>query len=238
MLKPLPVLACTAMLAASAANAVAVYDNGGPNRVGGSSFDARFQAHDFRLDAAAVLTGATIHALDLDDEGAGLPLFYAFHQDAAGLPGAVITSGLAANLVRTALGPQGGSGDPEYRLSFRFDAGVGLAADTTYWFALRHGDGSVPRNLFWSNVDSNGTALGAELIDGVWQASINEAAFTLETGTAAVPEPASWALLISGFGLVGTRLRLRRAAYSGAAQAKKRATRMTSTGFTWRGISA
>lgn len=213
-------MTCAALLAAGAANAVAVYENGGPNRVGGSFFDERFQAHDFQIDAAAVLTGATIHALDLNDEGAGLPLFYAFYSDAAGLPDGLITSGIAASMVRTSLGPQGGAGDPEYRLAFRFADAVTVAADTRYWFALRYGDGTVPRNLLWSNVDSNGTALGAELIDGQWNASINEAAFSLETGAAAIPEPASWAMLIAGFGLVGANLRRRRMPYSITSPAK------------------
>jgi hypothetical protein len=67
---------------------------------------------------------------------------------------------------------------------------------------------------FVINLGAQSTLLGFGVMDGVF--SDNGGAYQIslwqvrEGGTAAVPEPASWALLIAGFGLVGAASRRRR----------------------------
>lgn len=59
---------------------------------------------------------------------------------------------------------------------------------------------------FWSNGDfGNGVSYGAGYTDGLTVLGRAES-----IGVAAVPEPASWAMMIVGFGVAGSALRLRR----------------------------
>lgn len=55
---------------------------------------------------------------------------------------------------------------------------------------------------------NNGTA--TELFTESGNASYSRISFTYDLGVAAVPEPATWAMMISGFGMVGGSLRRRR----------------------------
>ncbi len=206
-----PIFALALLLGTVPVGAVTVYQNGDTDRSGGSSFFDYFQAHDFRLDNAETITGVTLYALDLFDEGGDLPIFYGIYTNDANLPGATLASGIVTDFTRTALGPQQGFGDPEYRISFRFGEAINLDSGARYWLGLRYGDGTLGgRGLLWSNVGDNDSLQGAEFRDGAWNASFSEASFSLESGVAAVPEPASWAMLLAGFGLMGVRLRRRR----------------------------
>lgn len=211
-MRSISLILAAAWLATTPVSAAVVFQNGDTDRVGGTEMSRQIQAHDFRLRAPARLTGASFFALDLFDRIQGPSLDYAFFADAGSLPGTLLASGSAMDLILQPLGPQGGVGDPEYRVSFRFTKEVVLAADATYWFGLRFDDGTPnPLDILWANVPANGTALGAYLLDGGWSASINEASFALEAGGTIVPEPGSWALLIVGLGMTGATLRHRRA---------------------------
>jgi hypothetical protein len=206
-----PFFALALLLAAVPVGAATVYQNGDTDRSGGSYFFDYFQAHDFRLNDAETITGVTLYALDLFDEGGDLPIFYGIYTNDANLRGATLASGVVTDFTRTALGPQQGFGDPEYRISFSFGEAINLESGTRYWLGLRYGDGTPGSGgLLWSNVGDNDSLQGAEFRDGAWIASFSEASFSLESGVAVVPEPASWAMLLAGFGLMGVGLRRRR----------------------------
>lgn len=77
------------------------------------------------------------------------------------------------------------------------------------------GSGNATNELFFYSPDNFGgngfTATGTVRIKGGGN-SANEILFKHGTYTPAVPEPATWALMISGFGLVGAAARRRRTA--------------------------
>lgn len=207
---PLAAFAVLGLLGAPVTAAV-VFQSGDTGRSGGTEMTALLQAHDFRLTAPASLTGASFYALDLFDNIRGQELNYAFYSDAAGLPGTLVASGVASSLRLQSLGRQGGFGDSEFRVSFRFAEAVDIGAGADYWFGLQFSDGAQGAlNILWVNIPQNNTAIGAYFENGAWTPSITEASFALETGAAVVPEPASWALMITGFGLTGVGLRRRR----------------------------
>lgn len=196
---------------AAPAGAAVVFQNGQTGRAGGTEMTALLQAHDFRLTSPALLTGASFYALDLFDNIRGQILSYAFYSDDAGLPGTRLASGTASSLRLQSLGRQGGFGSPEYRVSFRFTDPVVIGAGVNYWFGLQFTDGAQGAlNILWVNIPQNDSAIGAYFENGTWTPSITEASFALESGAAAIPEPASWALLVTGFGLAGASLRRRR----------------------------
>lgn len=203
---------------AAPALATTVYQNGDANRIGGSGLDSNFNAHDFKLATDASLTGMTLYVLDVFGTIGTGPMNYVIHDNdpvsddifAVGSPGNILASGMTSAVSITALGRQQGVGDPEYRLSFQFLNPVTVAGGVNYWIALRYGDGSQQGSLLWSSIGPNGTSSGVEFRDGEWISGSPEASFSLQSGVAAVPEPASWALFLAGFGLMGARLRRQR----------------------------
>lgn len=191
--------------------ATVIYDNGGPNRSGGTEMSNTILAQDFMLAAPQALTSAVFHAVGLDNAISTAALRYSIFADNGGTPGAVVASGSAVNKLVKATGEQALGGE-EYKVSFAFESAVVAAADTVYWLGLRFGDSDVPLNIYWSTTAFNDTALGMELFSGGWSGNTQEHSFSLGVGTSAVPEPAAWALMISGFALSGVALRRRRAA--------------------------
>lgn len=208
-----PALTLMLLLMAAPASAVTVYSNGDLNRTGGTSMTDVPSAHDFTLETSESLTGVTLFALDLFGELGTLPMNYSIYADNGGAPGATLASGIATDFAFTSFGQQNGFGNPEFKVSFRFAQAIDVAANTTYWLGLLYGDGTPGRGVFWSNIPDNGTAQGSEFRDGAWFTAFPEASFALETGervVSAVPEPATWAMLVGGFGLAGASLRCRR----------------------------
>lgn len=143
--------------------------------------------------------------------GGGLDTLHHF----AGADGATPTSGLVADGLGNLFGVTSSGGHSNRGTIFRLNAG-GLTM--LHSFAGR--DGMQP---FGDLVlDGSGTLFGTTIFGG---ASIsnglgghgaifrfsNAATAGTFSGTPAVPEPASWAMLIAGFGLTGAALRRRRA---------------------------
>lgn len=210
--------AALSLTMAAPASAAIIYDNGGSNQSGGTEMSNTMLAQDFRLATQAALTNAVFHAVSLDDAITSNPLAvlqYAIFADNGGAPGSILASGEALD---TTLMSTGSSlGGEEYRVSFNFQSAFTAAAQTTYWFGLRFGSSSDPLSIYWSTADFNDTALGQELFGDNWGGNTQEHTFSLGAGTSAVPEPATWAMMITGFALMGGAIRRRRVTVARAA---------------------
>ena len=102
---------------------------------------------------------------------------------------------------------------------------INVGSDLTF-SQLEDRDGSNPWDDFFCiepgsggftscPIVPNGTAVSTPLLyenaDGAWQAAPLVVTFTDDRGGGGVPEPASWALMLIGFGGLGAMLRRRRA---------------------------
>jgi hypothetical protein len=107
----------------------------------------------------------------------------------------------------------------KYLQSFSFDWG---SNDAYNFVDIKFGDGSVfnfsgamipPANGNQTSLGTNFRAKfdfgGTKLVDNVVFRS-NQNSFEFDNVSGGVPEPATWAMLIAGFGLVGTAARRRR----------------------------
>jgi hypothetical protein len=94
---------------------------------------------------------------------------------------------------------------------------VPISATTSYTRMVNPGDvfdiGYLLRSAFGvGSIDASHTAtIDFDLPDGVFLTALSGAAFGDTPGVAGAPEPASWAMMIAGFGLAGAMLRRRRA---------------------------
>jgi len=124
-----------------------------------------------------------------------------FYADNAGQPGsAVSTTSISGNG-----GESCGGAICTYSLALNFAA----AAGTQYWLSIVP-DVAFPPQWGWAT-GNNGDSLAYQDFFGSRTALTADTAFTL-TGTTAVPEPATWALMLGGFGLAGAALRRRQRA--------------------------
>ena len=198
------VLAATVLFAAASSNAAVVYENGAPNGYSGNEMSDFVQSEDFRLDSAASIGSASFYAGGTTD---ATSLTYYIFGAGSDQPGALLTSGNAQNLTRMLTG-QTAFGTPEALYSFDFASAFTAAANTTYWLGLRAAGNTNP--IFWETTDANATLQNQESLSGTfdnWTNSGQERSFSLST--AAVPEPATWATMLVGFGMMGFALRRR-----------------------------
>ena len=206
------------LVTATPLSAAVVYDNGGPNSVSGNETVAWVQAEDFSFAAATTITGAGVYLAGFDGIGAwdGGFQYYLFG-DAGGTPGGVIQTGPVAPAVSDT-GIAWCCGGNAFLFTFDFAAPVNLAAGVTYWLGIHAGaPGNFNRdNIYWVTTAINATLTGRESFGGTfdnWFDTDREHAFYLVgEGGAVIPEPATWAMLIAGFGLVGGAARRRRPA--------------------------
>ncbi|WP_293451361.1 PEPxxWA-CTERM sorting domain-containing protein [Phenylobacterium sp.] len=215
-----------AALVAGASHAAVLYDNGPANYANGWNYatgngKSYTAADDFRLTGAASVTGMSLEVLATGaiTPGVDAPsLTFFIYADGANGPGGPIWSGHAQNLAYQSSGVAfnqlvGG------RISFDFSSAFQAQADTTYWIGL-HSDSS---SVFWVTAGDNATKSSVLNEGHGFFATETQNSFSLggsftsapdpDPGAgdpSAAPEPATWALTVSGFGLLGGAMRTRR----------------------------
>jgi PEP-CTERM motif len=165
----------------------------------------------FNVGAATTLTGFDIYSscnsFGCPPISAGAPVVVKFTADLAGAPDFANILSFATTL--TAVDSFGSTANPAV-LRLHADVTLPVAAGD-YWFGIS-GD----------NIEI-GLSLGDPLNSPIWLLTGNSgqfdgssfigAAYNVYAGASGgVPEPASWAMLIAGFGLTGAAMRRRRTA--------------------------
>lgn len=205
----------TALLIASTsvAQAATVFDQG-PVQPAGGVRSVFWNADDFTLSATALLSGATFNlGYDVRPGFAPEPsINYELYADAAGTPGAVLQSGTATAMV-TDLGL---NNDSTYRFNawaFDFATPFAALAGARYWIGVQQ-----PADVALANTPGTNPGASAMIRLGTYVPRGAGLAFSLQ-GTnvtdppvaGAVPEPATWAMIMIGFGAVSAAMRRRRA---------------------------
>lgn len=212
---PRAMLLLGALLLAGESRAAVIFDNGTPNQAGGNEMSGWVQAEDFSLAETRLLTDVHFWTVDVGTWDGQLG--YYFFADNAGSPGAVLDSGSATNLVRTATGNQvtiaGFNPSPEYEWSFDLASPFLAAGGTTYWLGL-HASANFNRDeIFWEWTGTGFGSTGYESGGGTfnnWNNNFRNFAFNLTGSPVSVPEPATLSLF--GVGVAGFLARRRKAA--------------------------
>lgn len=216
-MKMLKVLAGAAVAIglSTAAHAGIIYDNGAPNAASGNEATQWLQAEDFSFATNTVVGGAGVYLGTFNGIASWDGSFqYDIFSDNGGTPtpGAALASG-SASITPVDTGTAWCCGGDAYLFQFNFATPFTAAANTTYWLGIHAAaDYSNRGEIYWVSTAGNGTSAGQESIGGTldnWSNNGTEHAFFLTDG-AAVPEPATWAMMIVGLGGAGAALRRRR----------------------------
>jgi hypothetical protein len=208
-----------ALSVAGAANASVIYNNGGPDNIGGNETVAWLQAEDFNFGVATTVTGAGVYLAGFGGIGSwdGSFQYYIFAND-GGQPSAVLDSGSVTPSV-TDTGSAWCCDGNAYLFEFDFGSDFLAQAGVTYFLGIHAGapDNFNRDEIYWVTTADNSTLRGIESSGGTldnWFSNGSEHAFFLngERQGGVVPEPSTWALMISGFGAAGAMLRRRKAA--------------------------
>lgn len=213
-------LALLAAMAVSPASADTIFDIA-PNYAGGDcvfnttcgpQFTGNtFAAQQFSLASTTSITNGSFSVYtNSQAEPSAVNWLFLAADGAGGLPGTLLFSGNSAITSRSVIGS--GFGYDIVRNAFDV-SGVSLGAGNYYFgfqavsteFAvyLAYADGSGAAQ---SNDGGASWAFGYQSTDAV--------ATSLSGATAAVPEPATWAMMIGGFSLAGAAMRRRKAVVS------------------------
>ena len=155
-----------AVLTQQPANAVTVYDNGGPLAGGNAAeISSAVSANDFLLTADTQLTGFTFWASVDDlapsfaDQFSGTIGWAIFSND-SNIPGTLLHSGHDSNVVVTSTGLLNLFNGEIVQIDVQFTGGLALDAGT-YWLALREGEwGSIfgspndTTDIYWQRSDT------------------------------------------------------------------------------------
>jgi hypothetical protein len=192
-----------AAAAASSAGATSVLVDSSPvgnnNGVWSNTTDGQNFLVQFTLGSAASISEFDIYTFDfLAHPGTSVTL--RLRGDDGGTPG-------VSNLAEFATTLSNVSGSGPSTLAGASFAPINLAAGT-YWMGLS----GTPDQLGWSSFDGiaqNSYQLGGETLQlspffGLAFRVVGNAG-----GNGAVPEPASWAMMVGGFGLIGAAMRRR-----------------------------
>jgi len=194
------------ILATSSAEAQIAYTNGGiDGTISGWTINSGYAlTNSFTLSSTTTITGFTFggwtfagDTITSVDWGISSSVDYAISGTASLAKGSGGTNGFGYDVY-------------EYGSSI---APLTLAAGT-YYFGLQNAGTSQGNLAFWDVNNGPSVAFENQIgnVNGYLVPGTNSAAFTLLSGS--VPEPASWALMLGGFGLVGGAMRRRRASVS------------------------
>lgn len=161
----------------------------------------------FSVGAATTLTGFDIYSScngRCSPINVGTAVIVKFTNDIAGTPDFANIQSFSTTL--TAIDSLGSTANPSVQ---RYHADVTLpVAAGNYWFGISGDNSEI------------GLSLGGNPANPVWLLNGNSPGFdasgtysvvyNVYAGAGAVPEPANWAMLITGFGLVGAAARRRR----------------------------
>lgn len=165
-----------------------------------------FAAQQFTLSSADVLTGAAF--LELDPGTVPLDVNWAFlaNDGVGGLPGTILAIGTDNFTSSVVVGSSFGLNETE----LTWNLGTVALGAGTYYLAIK-ADTTIHGNYLGFGVQTFGAA---ETHDGglTWATGYEGApsvAVSLFDAKAAVPEPATWALMLVGFAGVGAAMRRR-----------------------------
>ncbi len=194
------------VLLAGSASAGTVWNNGGPNSLGGNEIGDLNGAEDFIITAQSDLTAISFWSLEASGSYLG-SITWSIQANTSNVPGAVIASGNIAP-TRTNLGAVPALGTNPSLTLFQNNFAINVAALSagTYWLVLHDGlsTDTALQDFYWAWANLNGTNTGtnrgleqdATLTDPSWNTNSNEHAFLLSG--APTPEPATMVLLSAG----------------------------------------
>lgn len=209
----LVVLALGATLA-TGANAATVFTTGAPGAgTGGNETTAWIQANFFSLGAATTINGGGVYIGTFTGNLSGWDgtFDYSIYADSAGAPGASLASGAATNLATADTGIAWCCGGNLQLITFDI-ADFNAAAGTTYWLGIHLSTDFDRDEIYWAGdfPGNHSESLGGT--ENNWDSFGPRHGFFLTGDGVVIPEPATWAMMIAGFGLVGAAARRRRIA--------------------------
>lgn len=201
-------LAAVTTFAGVSAHADVLYDNHGPSShtVNAWTIDAGYEVSDsFTLAQASTLTGASFDGWNYRDETA-TSVDWTILDASPEFGGTALYSGTGA-LTATSTGDVGFGFYPIDTYAFALPS-ISLGAGT-YWLKLANAQGASI--TYWDQSD------GASASFHSTEGEIASHTFTVTGTSGAIPEPATWALMLTGFLGAGVVLRdQRRRAYAAA----------------------
>lgn len=160
---------------------------------------------NFTLGTASQVTGVTFVGGYFNPGNAGNITNFTLkvYADSAGQPGAAVyTTSIAGNGGESGCASVGGFPVCSYSVATNFVA----AAGTNYWLSVVP-DMTFPPQWGWASGTGGDGGSYQDFLGNRGKLG-TDFAFTL-TGTAGVPEPSAWAMMLAGFGMIGLAMRRR-----------------------------